>query len=98
MTEQQIIEHIGAITYVREVDTRLREVRSMQDYLHALQGGEKQASAVWVNSSALLFPEDFEEEMNGLNANLVAISKLLEQLGRIETALTEQRGRILKKR
>jgi hypothetical protein len=62
----------------------------MQDYIHQLQDGERTASAEWLNSSPLLFPDDFTDEMNELSSELAMSDKLLKQLGRIETAITMQ--------
>ncbi len=90
MTEQQIIERISATTDVRELTSHLQRIRAMKDYLHELQDGQKQASLEWVNSTPLIFPEDFTAEMNRLHSELTPSGELLDQLSRIERAL-EQR-------
>ena len=90
MTEQQILDGIRATTDQAALSTQLQRVHQMQDHLNALRSGEAQASKEWVNSSQLLFPEDFEEEMNNLTADLAPIENLLGQLDRIELALKMQ--------
>lgn len=97
MTERQIIERIRTLTDVREVDSRLRVVHTAEDYLHALQAGERKPSLEWLDSSDLAFPEDFAAEMNRLSVDLTPIDKMLGQLGRIEDALKLQRAQILSK-
>ncbi len=97
MTEQQIIDRINATTDTRELTNQLRQVRQMEDYLHELQEGQKQASLEWVNSSPLVFPEDFAAEMNQLHAELGASKELLDQLSRIERALEQRLEQLGKK-
>jgi predicted LPLAT superfamily acyltransferase len=94
MTEQQIIERIGTLTDMAEVVAQRQRVRAMQDYLHTLRDGEKQATRNWVNSSTLLFPEDFEDAMNTLSSDLSHSSQMLKQLDRIEAALNEQEKKL----
>jgi len=91
MTEQQIIERIRSMTSVADVDLQHRTVHQMQDYIHQVRDGEKVAGAEWLNSSPLLFPEDFTDEMNELSSERAISDKLLKQLDRIEAALEERK-------
>jgi|ERR1019366_1444786 hypothetical protein len=96
MTEQQIIERIRSTTDIAVLTRELQRNRSTQDYLQALRNGEKQATADWLNSSSLFFPEDFVEEMKQLSLRLVPIEKRSAQLARIESALEEQLKKVRK--
>jgi hypothetical protein len=82
MNEQAIIRQIAHFDE-KDVKIRLHEVNKMQDHLNAIRNGEVQARKEWVNSSTLIFPEDFTEEMNTLSTDLQSTEKLLKQLDRL---------------
>jgi len=75
---------------------RLHEVQKMHDFLNAIRSGEVQARKEWVNSSSLIFPEDFAEEMNKLSVDLRPVENMLKQCERIEDALKKQLERLKK--
>ena len=89
VNEQAIIRQISNFDE-RHAKTQLQRVHQMQDYLHAIRDGEVKAREEWLNSSTLIFPEDFTEEMNKLSADIRPIENLLGQLDRIEAALKNQ--------
>jgi hypothetical protein len=91
MTEQQIVERIGATTDERVLEMELQRNRATQDYLDVVLEGGREATADYLDSSALFFPEDFVEEMKQTISSLaLRIEKRLTQLKRIEGALTQQ--------
>ena len=98
MNEQAILRQISAYLDEAEVDKHLQTIHQMQDYLHALQDGEKRAHPNWVNSATLILPEDFTDEMNKLSTDLGSVSKMLKQLDRIEEALEKQKEKLMKRR
>jgi len=91
MTEQEILDNISTLRRGPGVDARIYQVNKMQDYLHQLKSGKRKASASWINSSSITFPEDFEEEMNHLSSSLAPIDSMLAQLDRIERALKDRK-------
>ena len=93
MDEKAIIRQIGNFDKA-DVKTSLKRVHQMQDHLNAIRSGEVQARKEWLNSSELIFPEDFTEEMNKLSADLHPIEKLLKQLDRIEAVLEAQNNKL----
>jgi hypothetical protein len=96
MTEAQILDRIRTMTNPAELDSQLGEVHQMQDYLNALRSGEMQAHGEWPNSSQLLFPEDFTDEMNELSSEPAMSDQLLKQLDRIEAALEERKKEVVR--
>ena len=95
MNEQGIIQQIGNFD-AHDANTRLQRVHQMQDHLKALRSGEVQAYKGWLNSSPLIFPEDFTEDMNKLNSDLRRTENLLKQLDRMEDALKKQLEKLTK--
>jgi hypothetical protein len=89
MNEQAIIRQIANLS-VAEAKTSLQRIHQMQDHLNAIRSGEVKARQEWLNSSELIFLEDFTEEMNKLSSDLHPIESLLKQLDRIEAALKGQ--------
>jgi hypothetical protein len=98
MNEQAILRQIDAYFDITDVDKYLQRIHQMQDNLNALRSGEVQARKEWLNSSELIFPEDFTEEMNKLSSGLQPIENLLKQLDRIEAALNKQREKLKSKK
>jgi hypothetical protein len=97
MTEKQIIERIRTLSDVSEIREQIRKLEMMRDQLHAVREGSKQAARGWLNSSPTVFPEDFEDEMSGLHADLASSDILLTQLERIEAALKEQEQKVIRR-
>jgi hypothetical protein len=97
MNEEAIIRQIGNLD-AAEVKTALHRVHQMQDHLNAIRSAEVHAQKEWLNSSDLIFPEDFTEEMNKLSVDVQPSEKLLKQLDRIEAALNNQNTKLKKKR
>lgn len=97
MDEKAIIGQISNFD-VNDANKYLRRIHQMQDHLNAVRSGEVEASKGWLNSSDVIFPEDFTEEVNKLSSDLRPIEKLLGQLDRIETALKKQLERFKSKK
>jgi hypothetical protein len=95
MTKQQILEQIAALETVREVGNRLRDNRGLQDHLRAVADGQERAATIWMNTSSLAFPEDFEEDMNQLSKDQRPIDKMLEFLRWMEGALEDRKKELL---
>jgi len=87
MNEQQIIQRIRVSLDRAALEQDLQRVHQMMDHVNAARSGEVQATDSWVNSSSLLFPDDFEAEMNHLSSTTIMTGQMLEQLDRIEAAL-----------
>lgn len=91
MTERQIVERIGATTDERVLEMELQRNRATQDYLDVVLEGAREATADYLDSSPLFFPEDFVEEMKQLiSSSALRIEERVAQLKRIEGALTQQ--------
>ena len=73
-------------------------VHLMQDHLKAWRSGEVEGTRGWINSSTLLFPEDFEAAMKNLSATVRPSEEMLKQLERIEAALSSQLEKIDRRR
>jgi hypothetical protein len=60
MDEQAIIRQISNLDEP-EARVRLQRVHQMQDHLNAVRSEEIQARNEWLNSSELIFPENFTD-------------------------------------
>jgi hypothetical protein len=87
MNEQQIIQRIRVSLDRAALEQDLQRVHQMMDHVNAVRSGEVQPTDSWVNSSSLLFPDDFGAEMNHLSSTTIMTGQMLEQLDRIEAAL-----------
>ena len=91
MTEKQVIERIRNTTEERVLENELQRNRATQDYLSVVLEGGREATADYLNTSPLFFPEDFVEEMKEvISSSALRIEKRLAQLRRIEGAITQQ--------
>lgn len=98
MTEQQIIARIQTTTDPVEVASQRRMVHLMQHHLKAWRSGKVEGTRGWINSSTLLFSEDFEAAMQNLSAVVRPSEEMLKQLERIEAALSSQLEKIDRRR
>jgi predicted RNA-binding protein Jag len=96
MNEEAILRQINNMDSA-DVEKHLEVVSSMQRALYAVKEAEMKVHSESLKSSTLIFPEDFNSEMRGLNSNLRAYTKLLERVDTILTALRKQQVRLRKK-